>query len=344
MGTKLSIAAGGGVFVAGVLALLLLGIGTVSAVLAVVALALGAAGLAWWLHRESMRPISSLVRALDSTSLSDDILSAAAPPADSRGDLVYAVSRFRKALAASLVERRTARERAELLESYEAEFLRSLSHELRTPLNSILGFTQVLLDEIDGPLTPDQREDIQTIRDSGAHLKELVDDVLDLAAMQSGRFELEVRRIDVRPIVREVARILEGQRRQKPIEIEVEISDEPLEVEVDPKRLRQILMNLGTNAMKFTDKGSVRIFASREADRVRLSVRDTGLGISRSDVAAIFEEFKQVGDVRRKSQGSGLGLAIVKQLVAVQRGSIDVESVVGVGSIFHVDFPFAERA
>jgi signal transduction histidine kinase len=341
MEKKLWIAVGSGVFFAGALSLVVFDVTSPGSAFAILGVVVTAAAFGWWIRREAMWPISSLVNALDSTSLSDDVSAGAAPQPDSRGDLAIAVGRFRRALAASLDERRTARERAELLESYEAEFLRSLSHELRTPLNAILGFTQVLLDEIDGPLTPDQREDIQTIRDSGAHLKELVDDVLDLAAMQGGRFELEMKRIDVRPIVREVARILEGQRRQKPIDIEVEIADEPLEVDVDPKRLRQILMNLGTNAMKFTESGSVRLFASREGERVRLSVRDTGLGISRSDVAAIFEEFKQVGDVRRKSQGSGLGLAIVKQLVARQNGTIDVESVVGVGSIFHVDFPRA---
>jgi len=214
-----------------------------------------------------------------------------------------------------------------------------VSHELRTPLNAILGFSQVLLDEMDGPLTDDQREDVETIRQSGAHLSELVDDVLDLARIESGLFTLERERVEVGPIVREVGRLLEAQRRGKPVEIAVEIDPATPSADADPKRLRQIVMNLATNALKFTDQGSVVITAGPARDGVEVTVRDTGAGIPKDQLDAVFEEFTQVRSIKRKGQGTGLGLAICKRLVDLHEGRIEVDSVVAHGSTFAVVLP-----
>lgn len=254
------------------------------------------------------------------------------------------------ALATALLKRRTQlldmvashralREQAEEVEHYETEFLRSLSHELRTPLNAIVGFTQVLLDEIDGPIDASQREDLEIIRASGTHLAELVDDVLDLAAMQSAQFHLERTDLDLKPIVKEVAQLLEGQRRGKPVEIQLLLPEGPLPVYADPRRMRQVVMNLATNALKFTEAGSVQLVGTVEDDGVEVLVSDTGPGIGADDLARIFEEFAQAGDIRRKGQGTGLGLAICRRLVHLHGGAITVESVVGQGSTFRVRLP-----
>ncbi|MEM9191836.1 MAG: HAMP domain-containing sensor histidine kinase [Myxococcota bacterium] len=250
-----------------------------------------------------------------------------------------AFAAYQTHLTETLASARAAREAAEEADRYETEFLKSVSHELRTPLNAIIGFSQVLLDEIDGPLTESQRQDVETILSSGEHLGELVDEVLDLAAIQSGRFRLEKQQLDVRPLVTEVGRLMRGQRRKRPVDIKTELPDEPLHIDADPTRVRQILTNLASNAMKFTDAGYIKLSAQAHGEMVRLSVEDTGAGIGRDEIRLIFQEFTQVGDVRRKSQGSGLGLAICKRLTELHGGRIDVESVVQQGSTFHVDLP-----
>jgi len=311
------------------------------AVLGVAVMAsLVAAGLSFAAGRHLVRPLKELserVGAIRASDAEPPLLGVRTP--DPIGDLVERVGGFRSSLRESLEGHRRARRSAEQAEAYETEFLATVSHELRTPLNAILGFSMVLLDGIDGPLSDGQREDVQTIHASGEHLRDLVDEVLDLAAMQSGRFRLEIASVDVAPVVKEVARLLRGQLRGKPVRIEASVPPELPAVAADPRRLRQILVNLGTNALKFTDEGAVTLEAAETGDGVRLSVRDTGSGIRRDELATIFEEFTQVGDVRRKSQGSGLGLAICKRLLDLHDGRIEVESVVGEGSVFHVHLP-----
>jgi len=239
-----------------------------------------------------------------------------------------------------LTRHRDARLEAEEEDRSETEFLTQLSHELRTPLNSILGFSQVLLDDIDGPLTDSQREDVETIRASGEHLSALVDDVLDMAALHSGQVTLEKRSIEVSRIVVEVTRLLGAQVRDQKIVLKSDIADDLPPLSADEKRLRQILMNLGTNALKFTEEGTVRIEAAAEDEGIRLSVHDTGPGIPPSERDSIFLEFTQVsGSVMRRTQGSGLGLAIVKRLTELHGGRIWLDTVTGEGSSFHVWFP-----
>jgi signal transduction histidine kinase len=233
-----------------------------------------------------------------------------------------------------------ARIEAEDDDRSETEFLTDLSHELRTPLNAILGFASVLLDEIDGPLTASQREDVETILSSGKHLGALVDDVLDMAALHSGRVALAKSEVDASALVRDVVRLLEAQRRKKPIAIRAEVASDVASVIADEKRLRQIVMNLGTNALKFTESGEVVLSAARDGDGVRLTVRDTGPGIPPGERDSIFLEFTQISSgVMRRTQGSGLGLAIVKRLTELHGGRIWVESVTGEGSSFHVWLP-----
>jgi signal transduction histidine kinase len=255
--------------------------------------------------------------------------------------LLVAIDRLLDSLAGLRDAHRDARERAEEEDRTETEFLTELSHELRTPLNAILGFAEVLLDEIDGPLTDSQREDVETIRSSGEHLSALVDDVLDMAALHSGHVALELDVVDVGRVLAEVGKLLEGQRRDKPVALRLEIPSDLPSIQADEKRVRQILMNLGSNAMKFTDEGHVVLRAEADEAGVHVAVEDTGPGIPPGERDSIFLEFTQVsGSVIRRAQGSGLGLAIVKRLTELHGGRIWLDTVTGEGSTFHVHLPF----
>jgi signal transduction histidine kinase len=255
--------------------------------------------------------------------------------------VIVDVDSFLRALDRALSRHRLARIEAEYEDRSETEFLTDLSHELRTPLNAILGFASVLAEEIDGPLEPSQREDVETILASGKHLGALVDDVLDMAALHSGRVTLTKSEVDVGALVRDVVRLLEAQRRKKPIAIRADVPIGLPRLRADEKRLRQIAMNLGTNALKFTERGEVVLVAVEEGDGIRITVRDTGPGIPPGERDSIFLEFMQTSSgVMRRTQGSGLGLAIVRRLTELHGGRIWLDSVSGEGSAFHVWLPF----
>jgi two-component system sensor histidine kinase/response regulator len=257
------------------------------------------------------------------------------------------VRRWRAALEAEVAEQRLARTSAEITERDEAAFLTAISHELRTPLNAILGFSQVLLDEIDGPLPADRREDVLAIRDAGERLRDLVDDVLDLATVQTTRVTLSRRECDLRPLVREVARLLEGMRRDRPVAIEVEIPDVLPTLHADPQKLRRVLTNLGVNALKATERGHVRLAVRGDGSGVVVDVSDTGPGIAEAHLGDLFREFHQVpSSPRRRTppRGTGLGLAIVKTLVELHGGTVTVRSEVGKGSTFTVTLPIGPPA
>ena len=176
------------------------------------------------------------------------------------------------------------------------------------------------------------------IRASGEHLLALFNNVLDFSALASGRIQLKLEPVDVRKVLSEVASLLEGQRQGKPVQIVVDVPDFIPAVEAEPTRLRQIVMNLGTNALKFTARGEVRLCASFNGREVSIEVRDTGSGIAAEDLPLLFQEFMQVGTREQRRRGSGLGLSIVKQLVELHHGTIEVESEVGRGSSFKVTF------
>ncbi len=245
----------------------------------------------------------------------------------------------------ALVDRFTAAERAYRQDlagalSYDrdrAAFLAALSHELRTPLNAILGFTDVLLSEVDGPLSEDARENLSVVRNSGEHLRALIDDILDLSALESGELELSPKFIDLLPIAEEVIRELRVTARAKGVELE--ISGKRAVAWVDARRVRQILGNVLGNAVKFTSEGTVRLDVDAEPGWAVLRVTDTGPGIAREDQGAIFEEYRQAGDVGARSIGTGLGLAITRRLVNMHNGTIELESSVGVGSSFTIWLP-----
>ena len=249
-----------------------------------------------------------------------------------------------------LVERFAAAERAYRQDlagalAYDRDrsaFLAALSHELRTPLNAILGFADVLLAEVDGPLSADARENLDVVRAKGEHLRELIDDILELSALESGELELSRELCDLWPIAEDAVREARINAREKPIEIK--LSGEPVTAWIDARRVRQILGNVVGNAIKFTYEGVVEVVIEAQSERWALiRVSDTGPGIAPEDQATIFEEYRQVGDLAARRAGSGLGLAITRRLVQMHEGTIDLESALGQGSVFRIFLPRSEE-
>jgi signal transduction histidine kinase len=219
-----------------------------------------------------------------------------------------------------------------------AAFLAAVSHELRSPLNAILGFADILMTEVDGPLSDEAREEVEQIRGSGKHLLDLINDILELSALESGQLRLTRTRVDLGAVAREVVREAGGLVAARLVGVRVE-AEAGVYARADAKRVRQVLTNLVGNAIKFTPRGEVVVEVGREGRYARLSVRDTGPGISPQERAVIFEEYKQTQEERARRRGTGLGLAITRRLVLMHRGSIRVESELGQGSTFHVLLP-----
>jgi signal transduction histidine kinase len=217
-----------------------------------------------------------------------------------------------------------------------------MSHELRTPLNSILGFADVLMTEVDGPLSAEAREEVEQIRGSGKHLLDLITDILELSAIESGQLKLTRTRVDLEAVAREVLREAAGLVGTRPVSVRLE-GEAGVFARADAKRVRQILTNLVGNAIKFTQRGEVVVTlgygGGHDGTYARFSVRDTGPGISSQELAVIFEEYKQTKEERSRRRGTGLGLAITKRLVLMHKGRIHVHSEVGRGSEFDVLLP-----
>ncbi len=245
------------------------------------------------------------------------------------------VARF--AAAQSTYQRDLAR--ASAADRDRAAFLATMSHELRTPLNAILGFADVLLSEVDGPLPREAREEIEAIRESGVHLNDLIEDILAFSALESGQLRIHPEPVDLRVVAGELVRQAEAVVVGRPIE--VRLAGESVVAFADKKRVRQLLGNIVSNAVKFTEAGSVTVRVGSRQGLAFIRVEDTGPGIAPADLALVFEEYRQASGERTKRRGSGLGLAIARRLALAHGGAIDVESQVGKGSIFTVSLPLA---
>jgi len=226
-----------------------------------------------------------------------------------------------------------AKEAAEVANHAKSTFLANMSHELRTPLNGILGYAQILLR--DRGLTKSQREGAEIIQKSGDYLLTLINDVLDLAKIESNRIELYPTDFSLPEFLQGLAELFQMRAEQKGIAFLYEpLSSLPLGVRADEKRLRQILINLLSNAVKFTDQGGVSLKVGYHHQRIRFQVEDTGVGIDERELSQIFEPFKQVGDQRYRAEGTGLGLSITRRLLDLMGGEIHVSSQPGSGSVF----------
>jgi len=236
------------------------------------------------------------------------------------------------------------RRQLEIANKHKSEFLANMSHELRTPLNAIIGFSDVMLSGMAGPMQDKQREFTRDIRDSGRHLLELINDILDLSKIEAGRMELDVARFDLRAAIENAATLVRGRAERHGIGLDMDIGAGVDDYEGDERKFKQIVLNLLTNAVKFTPEGgSVKMAAARMNGGYVFAVSDTGIGIAPEDHAKIFEEFRQVGsDRQRKTEGTGLGLTLTKKLVELHGGTIRVESALGKGSTFTFNLPVGQ--
>ncbi|MGH2605102.1 MAG: ATP-binding protein [Anaerolineales bacterium] len=238
----------------------------------------------------------------------------------------------------------TALEEMREADRLKTQFLANMSHELRTPLNSIIGFSRVILKGIDGPITDLQEQDLSAIYNAGLHLLGLINDILDLTKIEARKMELTLGEVDLREVIRSVMATAVGLVKDRPIELAVQVPEDLPRLQADALRVRQILLNLISNAAKFTERGrigvSARVVHSPANPEIEVSVSDTGLGIDRRAQAKLFEPFTQVdASTARKTSGTGLGLSICRHLVELHGGRIWVDSTPGQGSTFFFTLP-----
>lgn len=232
-----------------------------------------------------------------------------------------------------------ARDNAEAADRLKSVFLASMSHELRTPLNSIIGFTGIILMGLAGDLNDEQKKQLNMVKNSASHLLSLINDILDISKIESGKVDLSPEQFSLKDVVNEVAETVTPAASEKNLKLIVE-TGEDIVLYSDRRRVKQILVNLAGNAVKFTEKGQVAIAAGTENGAAAVRVADTGPGIRQEDMHLLFSPFQQIGaDVAKKQEGTGLGLHLCKKLAAMLGGGIEAQSTFGQGSVFTLRVP-----
>ncbi|MDX1295943.1 MAG: ATP-binding protein [Sulfurimonadaceae bacterium] len=250
------------------------------------------------------------------------------------------VNRQRKELETVKTELEKANVKLQELDKLKSMFIASMSHELRTPLNAIIGFTGLLLQQAQGPLNEKQADHLRRVRNAGQHLLSLISDVIDISKIEAGRIESVTEEFMLSGITREAMEEIEILAKPKHLELRVEM-DHDIPMCTDRKRLYQCILNYLSNAVKFTESGSILLKVDDLTDRIKLSVVDTGIGIAEEDISRLFEAFERLEThLRVKPGGSGLGLYLTKCIVTgLLKGEVAVESKVGQGSTFSLTIP-----
>jgi signal transduction histidine kinase len=314
----------------------------VTALLALTTLLVSVAGVvAWAVARDANKDVDFVVKRVSGMAHVRTEPTGEPVPLRTMDEIGLLTSAFNELVGRFAAAEKSYREdlmKASAADRDRAAFLAAVSHELRSPLNAILGFADILLTEVDGPLSADAKQEVEQIRGSGQHLLELINDILEFSALETGQLKLSRGKVDMTALAEEVVREAAGVIGEKPVRVEVE-GEPGILAHVDAKRVRQILTNLVGNAIKFTQQGSVTVRIEQDRQHVLASVVDTGPGISSAERAVIFEEYKQAKEERPHRRGTGLGLAIARRLVLMHGGAIHVESELGKGSTFKVYLP-----
>lgn len=247
-------------------------------------------------------------------------------------------------VAVRTAELAAAMEKAEAADRIKSAFLATMSHELRTPLNSIIGFTGILLQGLAGPLNEEQRKQMTMVQGSSRHLLALINDVLDISKIEAGQLEFSFSTFALKPSIVKMVKLVSPLAEKKAIALRQDIADNVARVTSDQRRLEQVILNLLNNAVKFTEKGHVRISCRADNNHYLLSVSDTGIGMRPEELPGLFQPFHQIDTgLSRKHEGTGLGLSICKKLIDMMGGTIDVQSQWGRGSTFTIRFPRETR-
>ena len=317
------------------------------ALLSVALMALGAA-LSWLISRNLTRPLGQLTIAAEAIANGEYTRRVSVRRRDEIGRLAESFNQMasqidssRRELEEGVQDARRAREEAEAANRAKSDFLAVMSHELRTPLNAIGGYTQLLEMGIHGPVTEAQREALARVNRSQAHLLSLINDVLNFAKIDAGQIEFHLADVSLGDVMSELEAVIAPQVMAKKQRLEMRGCDSPLTARADRDKLRQILLNLVSNAVKFTAEGGrITVECATAGDGVLLRVNDTGIGIPQERLRSIFEPFVQAGRaLNRTHEGVGLGLAISRDLARAMGGDVSVESEVGRGSVFTVTLP-----
>ena len=236
-----------------------------------------------------------------------------------------------------------AKEQAELANRAKSEFLANMSHELRTPLNAVIGFSEVMSAGMFGPIGDRYQAYARDINESGTHLLELINDILDLSRVEAGRMQLQAETMDVAKTVDSALRIVHDRAQAQDVELVADLPEGLPRLHADPTRVRQMLVNLLVNAVKFSDPGSrVRVQVARDSDGLAIRVIDQGVGIAPEDQERVFNPFQQAtGDInwQRNRDGVGLGLSLVRHFAELHGGRVVLESAVGQGTAVTIHLP-----